>query len=95
VAAIYLSMNISIIGVIPWQQAMVSKNIAAEFMERLYGRPIAVAFTWLIVWAVVAGMFAITLGYSRIPFAAARNGDFFAVFARLHSTEKYPLELRR
>jgi amino acid transporter len=91
VASIYLLMNISIIGVVPWQEAMVSKNIAAEFMERLYGRPVAVAFTWLVVWAVVAGMFAITLGYSRIPFAAARQGDFFAVFSQLHATGNYPI----
>jgi len=91
VAAIYLSMNTSIIGVIPWQKAMISENVAADFMERLYGRSIAVAFTWLVVWAVIAGMFAITLGYSRIPYAAARQGDFFAVFGKLHPTEKYPV----
>ena len=36
VAAIYLTMNIAIIGVIPWQEAMQSQNIAALFMERLY-----------------------------------------------------------
>ena len=36
-------------------------------------------------------MFAITLGYSRIPFAAARHGDFFSPFARLHARDAYPL----
>ena len=91
VAVIYLTMNIAIIGVVPWQLAMESKNIAAEFMERLYGRPIAVAFTVLILWTVVACMFAITLGYSRIPYAAARQGDFFRVFARLHPTGRFPI----
>lgn len=90
VAAIYLTMNISIIAVVPWQEAMVSKNIAAEFMERLFGRPVAVAFTWMILWTVVACMFAITLGYSRIPYAAARQGDFFRVFGRLHPKAHYP-----
>src|SRR5262245_43006632 len=91
VAAVYLTMNVSIIAVVPWQQAMSSKNIAAEFMEQLYGRPIAVAFTWLILWTVAACMFSITLGYSRIPFAAARNGDFFGAFAYLHPRDRYPL----
>ena len=71
VALIYLTMNIAIIGVVPWTDVMTSKNIAAEFMERLYGRPVAVGFTILILWTVVACMFAITLGYSRIPYAAA------------------------
>jgi amino acid transporter len=91
VAAIYLTMNVCIIAVVPWQEAMVSKNIAADFMERLFGRPIAIGFTCLVLWTSAACMFAITLGYSRIPFAAARNGDFFAPFARLHSRDAYPL----
>lgn len=91
VAAIYLCMNLVIIGVVPWRQAMESKNIAAEFMEHLYGRPVAVAFTVLILWTVAACMFAIQLGYSRIPYAAARNGDFFRVFATVHSEYRYPV----
>jgi amino acid transporter len=91
VALIYLTMNISIIGVVPWQEAMNSKNIAADFMERLYGRPWAVAFTGLILWTALACMFAITLGYSRIPYAAALNGDFFKPFAYVHPTGKFPL----
>ncbi len=91
VASIYLTMNISIIAVVPWEQAMKSTNIAADFMETLYGRPVAVAFTWLILWTVAACMFAITLGYSRIPFAAAQNGDFFPIFGKLHPTKRYPV----
>jgi amino acid transporter len=91
VAILYLTMNISILGVIPWQEAMHSDRIAADVMERVYGRPAAVAFTWLIVWAVIACMFSITLGYSRIPFAAARQGDFFSVFSRLHPRGQYPV----
>jgi amino acid transporter len=90
VATIYLLMNLSIIAVVPWQEAMKSPNIASLFMERLYGVPIARAFTWLILWTAVACMFAITLGYSRIPYAAARQGDFFAPFARLHPVHRYP-----
>jgi amino acid transporter len=91
VASIYFLMNVSIIGVVPWQEAMQTKYVAAIFMERLYGHHVAVAFTWLILWAVAAGMFAITLGYSRIPYAAARNGDFFSAFALLHPTRGYPV----
>lgn len=91
VALIYLTMNISIIGVVPWQEAMKSNNIAADFMERLYGRPWAVAFTGLILWTALACMFAITLGYSRIPYAAALKGDFFRPFAYVHPTGKFPL----
>lgn len=90
VALLYLTMNISIIGVIPWQQVEKSENIASDFMEHLYGRPWAVAFTVLILWTALACVFAATLGYSRIPYAAAKRGDFFPVFARLHPTGRYP-----
>ncbi len=90
VAAVYLTMNLSIIAVVPWEQAMKSDQIAALFMETLFGRPVAAAFTVLILWTVLACMFAITLGYSRIPYAAALNGDFFPAFARVHPTQKYP-----
>jgi len=90
VGAIYFTMNLSIIAVVPWQEAMKSENVAALFMERLFGRPVAVAFTGLVVWTSFACMFAITLGYSRIPYAAARGGDFFRVFGRVHPREHYP-----
>lgn len=91
VAAVYLTMNASILGVVPWRKAMVSANIAAEFMETLYGPTVAAAFTWLILWTVVACLFAITLGYSRIPYAAARDGAFFRVFATVHAEKRYPV----
>ena len=91
VATLYLTMNLAIIGVVPWQQAMESKFVASEFMEILYGRQIAEIFTWLILWTVVACVFAMTLGYSRIPYAAARNGGFFRVFAIVHPVHRYPV----
>ena len=91
IAVIYLTMNLSIIAVVPWQEAMKSENVAALFMEKLFGRGVAVAFTGLIVWTAIACMFAITLGYSRIPYAAAREGDFFRIFAKVHPQQHYPV----
>lgn len=90
VALIYLCMNTVIIGVVPWERAMASPNIAAEFMETLYGRSVAVGFTALILWTVAACLFAIQLGYSRVLFAAARNRDFFTSFAWVHPEHQYP-----
>jgi APA family basic amino acid/polyamine antiporter len=90
VAAIYLSMNLAIIGVVPWRQAIKSENIAADFMERRFSHGAAIGFSWLIVWTALAGTFAMNLGYSRIIYAAARNGDFFRPFAWLHPVHRYP-----
>jgi tetraacyldisaccharide 4'-kinase len=91
VAVLYLTMNLAIIGVVPWQDAIHSKFIASEFMELLYGRKTAELFTWLILWTVVASVFAMTLGYSRIPYVAAKTGGFFRVFAVVHPVHRYPV----
>jgi amino acid transporter len=90
VAIIYLTMNISIIGVVPWREAMQSKFLVSEFMERLYGAAGGVAITLLICWTALASVFALMLGYSRIPYAAARDGFFFSAFGRLHPRGDFP-----
>ena len=90
VAAIYALVNLSIISVVPWREAMQSKFIAAEFIERLYGTRAASAVTLLVLWTALASVFALLFGYSRIPYAAAVNGDFFRVFGRLHPREQFP-----
>ncbi len=89
-AVIYLAMNVSIISVVPWQEAMKSSFIASEFMERIYGRAGGVLVTLLICWTAVASVFALALGYSRILYAAARDGFFFSAFARLHPRGDFP-----
>ena len=90
VAAIYTLMNLSIIGVVPWREAMQSKFIASEFIERLYGTKAAGVATGLVLWTALASVFALLLGYSRIPYAAASDGHFFQVFGRLHPAGKFP-----
>jgi amino acid transporter len=90
VAAVYALMNLSIISVVPWREAMGSKFIAADFMERLYGPRAASVMTVLILWTALASVFALLFGYSRIPWAAALRGDFFPVFGRLHPTGHFP-----
>jgi amino acid transporter len=59
-------------------------------MEKIHGRGIAQLFTVLVLWTIVACVFALLLGYSRIPYAAARDGNFFKPFARLHPTGAFP-----
>jgi amino acid transporter len=90
VALLYLSMNISIINVIPWREAMKSTAIVSDFMERLYGRGAANVVTVLILWTAMASVFAILLGFSRVPYAAAAEGRFFSIFARLHPKGRFP-----
>jgi APA family basic amino acid/polyamine antiporter len=90
VAAIYALMNLSIISVVPWREAMQSKFIAAQFIEKLYGTRAAGAVTVLVLWTAFASVFALLFGYSRIPYAAAVDGHFFKVFAHLHPRGHFP-----
>jgi amino acid transporter len=96
VAAIYIAINLSIIGVVPWREFVPAdahpeaEFIVSSFMERLYGPKVATLFTFLILWTAFGSVFALLLGYSRIPFAAARDGYFFAAFGRLHPTKQFP-----
>lgn len=90
VAAIYALTNLGLIAVVPWREAVHSKFIASDFMARLYGTRAASGVTVLVLWTALASVFALLFGYSRIPYAAALNGDFFKIFARLHPTGDFP-----
>jgi amino acid transporter len=46
--------------------------------------------TALILFVTASSLYGVILGYSRIPFAAAREGQFFRVFARVHPTKHFP-----
>ncbi len=67
-----------------------SDFVVSVMMERIYGRPIAIAVTLMILWTAFGSCFALLLGYSRIPFAAARDGYFFNIFAKLHPRHNFP-----
>ena len=90
VAALYLTMNLSIISVVPLGEAIRSTSIVSDFMQRLYGLTAARVATVLVLWTTFASIFAVLLGYSRVPYAAAADGRFFRPFARLHPTKNFP-----
>jgi amino acid transporter len=90
VAVLYLTMNLGIIGVVPWREAIQSTSIVSDFIRRLYGLRWAQVATVLVLWTTVASLFAVLLGYSRVPYAAAVEGRFFAAFGRLHPSRNFP-----
>jgi amino acid transporter len=96
VALIYLAINLSVIGVVPWREFVPaadhpsSRFIVSAFMERIYGRTVASFFTAAILWTGFGSVFALLLGYSRIPYAAAKDGNFFEIFGRLHPSRPFP-----
>jgi amino acid transporter len=90
VGALYVAMNVSILSVIPWQDAMRSRYVASDFIARIHGGRAASVMTVLILVIILGGVFAGMLGSSRIPHAAAEEGHFFRVFSRLHPTGHFP-----
>lgn len=90
IATLYLLMNVSVVSVIPWQHAKDSEFVVSEFMQVLAGNTAAKIVTCLILWVAFASVFSATLGYSRIPYAAAADGEFFKIFAKLHPTKDFP-----
>jgi amino acid transporter len=97
VGTLYLLMNVSVLGVLPWwEMAQTTDSHARMFtmavlMERLYGHTAAAVIVVLIALAALASVFALLLGYSRIPYAAARDGNFPAWFGVLHPKHRIPM----
>jgi amino acid transporter len=90
VAVLYLLMNISILGSLDWRVAQHSQAIAADFMQVIYGRWAGLLISVLVLVVSFGAVFANMLGYSRIPYAAAADGHFFPVFARLDPAGGFP-----
>jgi amino acid transporter len=90
ISILYLLMNVSVVSVIPWQHAKDCEFVISLFMQELAGPVAAAIVTCLIMVVAFASVFSATLGYSRIPYAAAVDGAFFKIFARVHPNGNFP-----
>ena len=95
VVVLYVVMSTVILGMIPWRDAQQTRTIASLFIARTFsdpahGRIAAIVMMSLILFVTASSLYSVVLGYSRIPFAAARDGQFFRVFGRLHPTKHFP-----
>ena len=90
VTLIDVAISFGFIGVLPWREAMASENVGAAFMGAVYGPWAAKLLAGMIVVTAFASLFALLLGYSRVPYAAAKDGVFFRWFGELHKTKEFP-----
>jgi APA family basic amino acid/polyamine antiporter len=90
VGVLYVLMTASFLSVIPWREAIQSRFIASAYVEILFGSAAGKVMTVLLLWIAFSSVFSLLLGYSRIPYAAAKDGNFFPVFARLHPKGNFP-----
>lgn len=90
VATLYLTMNFTLLGSIAWQELEHTRFPMSLLMERAFGPWAARFITVLILWTAFASIFSLLLGNSRIPYAAALDGNFFRPFGQLHTQERFP-----
>ncbi|HTQ65420.1 MAG TPA: amino acid permease [Puia sp.] len=90
ITLLYIATNLSVTSIIPWQTAMKNKYIISELIKTTQGIHAANIATVIILLVAFASLFSATLGYSRVPYAAAKDGAFFSVFAKLHPTKNFP-----
>jgi APA family basic amino acid/polyamine antiporter len=95
VAAIYITMNISVLGVISWRElashsAEQDNYVISVVMQRIYGTWAGRLAAGLIMWTAFASVFSLLLGYSRVPYAAALDGNYFRIFAKVDPKRRFP-----
>jgi fructoselysine transporter len=91
ITILYLLMNISVMGVVDWHGVRADdRYLVSSFMEQVHGRQAGIIVTVLILCIAMSSLFAIVLGYSRVPYAAAVDGNFFRIFGKLHPDKKFP-----
>jgi amino acid transporter len=96
VAILYITMNVSILGVVPFSElhamAMNSASsfVAARAVQLAYGHWAGALVAVMVIWTAFASVFALLAGYSRVPFAAARDGNFFRFFEKVHPKDNFP-----
>jgi len=96
VACLYLLMNLCILAVVPWRDLLrAGQNnsglyVVSLFMQSIYGTWAARLVTGLVIITAFASVFSLVLGYSRVPYAAALDGNYFRAFAKVHPVYRFP-----
>lgn len=90
VTIIDVLISFGFIGVVPWREGMKSESIGSAFMSASYGDWAGYLLAGMIVVTAFASIFALLLGYSRVPYAAAQDGVFFGWLGKLHPTKEFP-----
>jgi amino acid transporter len=90
VAICYIALNLGVFATLPADLVAKSTSVASDVIEKTLGHGAAIGVTIAILLTAFASTYGLLLGASRIPFAAARDGDFLPAFARLHPTGLFP-----
>jgi amino acid transporter len=70
--------------------ATVRLQLVADIAKSAFGSLAGRLMAALIIWTAFASVFSLLLGYSRVPYAAACDGNYFRFLAALHPRHKIP-----
>ncbi len=99
VAALYVVMQLGVLGAIPWQSIVphpdgslppAGAHVASTVVENAFGAGAAAVVTVLILITAFASVYGNLLGFSRVPYAAALDGVFLRPFAHVHGRLRFP-----
>ncbi len=98
VAAFYVTMNLAALPAVHDAAASALQSAAAATRLQLVADIAGSAFgIWagrvmaaLVMWTAFASVFSLLLGYSRVPYAAAHDGNFFRSLDRIHPRYNIP-----
>ena len=97
VAALYVAMNLAVLPSLDVVSTAAAKEgmqarlaLVAEIAQSAFGRVAGQTLAALILWSAFSSVFSLLLGYSRVPYAAARDGNYFSGLAALHPRHGFP-----
>ena len=99
VLALYLLVNTAYLYALPfWQVASANStaypeapSVAARAVQTFLGARAAPIAALIFLISTIGSLNGVILGGARVPYAAARDGLFFAAFGRLHPVSRVPL----
>jgi amino acid transporter len=96
VAAFYVAMNLAVLPSLgdaaahTAQSAVVRVQLVADIARAAFGGWAGYTIAALVVWTAFSSVFSLLLGYSRVPYAAARDGNYFQFLAAVHPRHGIP-----
>jgi amino acid transporter len=96
VSAFYVAMNLAVLPSLgvsashSADSAVVRVQLVADIARSAFGGWAGYAIAGLVVWTAFASIFSLLLGYSRVPYAAARDGNYFRFLAAVHPKHGIP-----
>ncbi len=96
VGALYVLMNLAVLPSLGGAAGRAASSafphgqLVADIARSAFGRWAGFTIAALIVWTAFASVFSLQLGYSRVPYAAARDGNYFGYLAAVHPRHGIP-----